>query len=223
MKKLKPYLLGLVFSVLCLVTATAAALGLLHSCDLLYRIYVDAAQLPETTGYSREIILRNYHDAMRYLSPFSKGEFELSDLAYSEDGAQHFTDVKNIFNAVYLSGAVSALGIAAIAIYTKKRGRRDFLRISGIATFALPVVLTAAIVVNFDAIFVLFHKLFFSNDNWIFDVWRDEIINILPGAFFLCCAAVIIVFWIVAALLQYWAGSKKNKNKKRQIHLPKIQ
>lgn len=207
MKKFKHVLIGIGFGLLCLVVSTAAALGLLHSCDLLYRASVDGLHLSETTGYSREVILRNYHDVMRYLSPFHTGDFQLSDLSFSAGGAQHFADVKHIFNIVYAAGIISLLGIIII-MYARKRRDRNFLRTSGITTLALPSIIAVGIAINFSAVFVLFHQLFFRNDLWIFDPWEDEIINILPQQFFMYCAIVIVAFWILAAALQFWVSSR---------------
>lgn len=216
MKKAKNMLIGIGFGILCLILSTAAALGLLHGCDLLYRATVDGLHLPETTGYSREVILRNYRDVMRYLSPFHGGDFELSDLRFSAGGAQHFADVKAIFNGVYLAGAVSLLGIAVILTANKRR-RRDFLRTSGITTLTLPGIVAVGVIINFSAIFILFHQLFFRNDLWIFDSWEDEVINILPQQFFMNCAIMIVVFWLLAAALQFWVSHRIRRKKQNQL------
>ena len=59
--------------------------------------------------------------------------------------------------------------------------------------------LRCAIAIDFNKAFVLFHKLFFSNDDWLFDPATDEVITILPEEFFMQCAVLIAVFWLIAA------------------------
>jgi integral membrane protein (TIGR01906 family) len=213
-KKKTSVFLGILFGLLCLLFSTAAALGVLHSCDLLYRASVDLLDIPEISGYSREVIMRNYHDTMRYLSPFSSSEFALSDLRFSEGGAQHFADTKAIFNGVYIAGLISLAGIAAI-LFTKKGSAWRMLRTSAAATLAFPALTATAVAIDFRSVFLLFHKVFFSNDLWIFDPRRDEIIKILPQSFFMYCALFIVLFWVLAAaaqLLFYLRGRRGQKS-----------
>ena len=67
--------------------------------------------------------------------------------------------------------------------------------------------------IDFQRMFLLFHRVFFSNDYWIFDPDADEIINILPEQFFMHCALIVVGFWLLAAAVQLWAGfSRWQKN-----------
>jgi integral membrane protein TIGR01906 len=205
MKKKNNPLLGIFFGLMCLLAATALALALLHISDLLYRISVDVLDIPESTGYSREVIMRNYHDVMRYLSPFNNTDFQLTDLRFSEDGALHFEDVKNIFSGIYIAGLVSAAGIA-VTLLLKRKKDKAFLRVSAITTVVLPVLIACAVAVDFDTMFVLFHKIFFAHDetdSWIFDRRIDPVIDILPQDFFMYCALFIVFMWLAAAAVQY--------------------
>ena len=68
-------------------------------------------------------------------------------------------------------------------------------------TLALPVILGALIAMNWDQFFVLFHKLFFNNDYWIFDADTDPIILLLPDGFFMHCALMILALIVIASLL----------------------
>ena len=50
---------------------------------------------------------------------------------------------------------------------------------------AVIIFIGAAVAVNFDKVFVIFHKIFFDNDLWIFDPAEDYMIRMLPqGLFF---------------------------------------
>ena len=84
------------------------------------------------------------------------------------------------------------------------------------------IILAAALVigilaaVDFNACFIVFHKLFFSNDLWILDPAEDLVINILVEPFFadmalktaLYCAVVPLVF-IITGVGLYMADKKR--------------
>lgn len=59
------------------------------------------------------------------------------------------------------------------------------------------------IVVNFEGSFVLFHKIMFNNDYWIFDPNLDPVINILPEEFFFHAGLMILILIIIASLTNY--------------------
>ncbi len=44
----------------------------------------------------------------------------------------------------------------------------------------------------FDKAFVLFHQVFFDNDDWMFDYRTDPIISFLPETFFFLCFLLIV-------------------------------
>ncbi len=197
-------IIGVLFGLICLLTATALGLGFVHVADFVYELDYDLLDIGSYSGVTKEVAVRNYKAVMDFLSPFKKTEFNLPDLAFSETGAIHFDECRDIFVAVYLLGAVCALIIAAFAIIAKKRGTNGkFLLVSSITTVALPVVLLGFFAINFDAVFVIFHKIFFNNNYWYFDSATDPIINILPETFFMHCAIIIVSFWIIAAAVQY--------------------
>ncbi len=207
MKKKSYLLVGVLFGVLCLLAATAAGLGFIHATGLPYRVDVDALNIPASSGYTREVALRNYDAVMEFLAPFSDAEFSLPDLAFSETGAFHFEECRAIFNGVYAAGAASLALLVLVALKMRGRGG-GWLRLSAAVTLAVPCALLAAVAVDFDRAFVLFHKVFFNNDFWYFDSATDPIILLLPQTFFLHCALVIAAFWVVSAVIEWAAGRR---------------
>jgi len=211
---MKQTLLGLLTAVLVLVAATAICLGLIHLTDQPYLIDLGALNIPERAGITREDALLNYRAVMDYLSPFSKSEFELPTLVWSADGADHFADCKRIFNGLYLLGAVCTAAVTFLAVRGKLRNAR-LLRVSGAATLAIPLAVMAAVAIDFDRAFVLFHTVFFpGKSNWLFDYDTDPVINILPETFFLHCALVIALGWVIASAVQLAAASRIKKQNK---------
>ena len=67
----------------------------------------------------------------------------------------------------------------------------------------LPMILMLPIVLNFSGSFVLFHKIMFDNDYWIFDPSLDPVINILPEEFFFHVGVMILILIIIASLTDY--------------------
>ncbi|HAP20997.1 MAG TPA: TIGR01906 family membrane protein, partial [Lachnospiraceae bacterium] len=88
-----------------------------------------------------------------------------------------------------------------LGILNQKKQKPVYLRLTSVLTLALPAVLGALIAMNWDQFFILFHKLFFNNDYWIFDADTDPIILLLPDGFFMHCALMILVLTIIASIL----------------------
>lgn len=206
---MKRNLLSLLVAVLTLLLATALGLGVICITDQPYKSDISRLKISESSGFTEEKISENYSAVIDFLSPFSNKPFDLPSMKYSPSGAGHFEDCKPIFNGVYLLGLLSAV-LLAVLIW-QKRLTHTVLRRSGIITLAIPAVFGVGVLLNFDRLFVLFHKLFFGNDDWLFDPATDEIINILPEEFFMHCAVFIAAFWVLAAALQLIIGCKSIK------------
>lgn len=205
--------LGIFIGVLVLVVATALALLVLHVWDGLYIRDMRAFAVCEEWDLSEEVALRNYNAVMAWLSPFNTQPFDLPDFAFTETGAIHFEEVRVIFRGVYILGAGCLAALAALFLLGKNARSPRCLKAASITTVALPALILSVIAADADRAFVLFHKIFFRNDYWIFDYHTDEIIKILPQGFFIHCALFIAVFWVAAAavlLVLARRGAKSN-------------
>ena len=203
------YIKGAVCALLFILAATAAGLAFLHICDAVYLMDVRHYGLAESTGLTEEQIMDNYNAVMEYLSPFSQGEFDLPDLPFSESGAYHFYETKNIFRNVYIIGGLSAITLIIWLILEGERAK-GFLKISWALSLIIPLAAVGAAAIDFNKAFILFHKVFFNNDMWMFDPAADPIIEILPEAFFMHCAMVIAAFYLAAAVFQLVLSKRKS-------------
>ena len=194
---IKKIIIALTLAASMLTLSIAVGLGVIHLTNFIYYIDVEVLDIPANSGYSRDVILDNYHAIMGYLSPFNTGEFDLPSMAYSVPGAIHFEECKVIFNAIYLWGAVAFVFLSLMMLFYKDKLT---YRIAGVMTLALPLVVVAAIAINFEKAFVLFHKLLFNNMNWIFDPRYDPIITILPEEFFMHCGIFIALCVLLGAV-----------------------
>ena len=87
---------------------------------------------------------------------------------------------------------------------------------AGIIMLFLSMVLGVMGAVNFEVFFVKFHHTFFpGKENWLFDPAKDEIIKILPEAFFRNCAILIVSVIVLVSIALIVMGAFRKKNNQR--------
>lgn len=199
--KFSDILIGIIFTLLLL------SLGVVITINFrpLYYLDVKLLDIAQTSGYTREEILDNYNALIDYSSPFYRDSLNFPTLPASPSGIQHFKEVKAIFTAFYIIAGITLVIGAAIVSYKAKRRDYYYLKVSSITAVILPAVVGLLIAADFDKAFVIFHKLFFNNDYWIFDPETDPVIKILPDTFFLHCALLIIFIIILGSAALYLA------------------
>lgn len=169
----------------------------------LYYHDIRALKLSESTGYSEAIIRENYDALMDYCSPFYQGELNFPTLPSSTEGLVHFAEVKTIFVSFYYILVISLLLLLPILWFAIKHKEYKIFKVSFITSLLLPCIIGLACILNFDATFLLFHKLVFRNNYWLFNPYTDPIINLLPPEFFYHCAILIISIVLLGAILQF--------------------
>ncbi|MDF2907443.1 MAG: hypothetical protein K0R34_2764 [Herbinix sp.] len=215
--KLTDLLIGVLFTLLFISIAVVITINFRP----LYYYDIEHLQIAEESGFTNEVIRENYDALIDYSSPFFKGALKFPTLEASDSGLFHFTEVKNIFTSFYIMGAITL--IFGVIIILQKHKNKDFsyLLVSSITAIVLPLLLALFLSIDFDRSFVIFHKLFFNNDYWLFDPSTDPVITILPDTFFLHCAIMIIVLVVIMSLLfltaylikRQHAGIKYRRNK----------
>lgn len=86
-------------------------------------------------------------------------------------------------------------------IYRHFKKNPGYLLLSGILTVAIPAALGVLIALNWETVFVLFHKIVFHNNYWIFDAATDPVITILPDTFFMHCALMILALVVLGSII----------------------
>lgn len=162
----------------------------------LYAFDIDYLNIARGVGMTKETILRNYAILMDYLNFPWVTELRMPDFPSSGRGLFHFWEVKKLFLLDY--GILVISGIGSLLFLKHLRRAKESWRLVRFFQWGsiLPPVVIATLLVNFDAIFVLFHEVFFNNDAWLFNPSTDPIINALPATFFLHS------FLLVFALLE---------------------
>lgn len=223
MKRLKisDFLYGIIFTLLFISIAVVITINFRP----LYYLDIKWLHIEADSGYGKAEIRENYDALIDYSSPFFTGELQFPTLEASPSGLQHFAEVKNLFTAFYVIGAITLI-LGIIIIIRKAKAREyGYLLASAITAIVLPSLLGICMAINFDETFYFFHKIFFRNDYWIFDPITDPVITILPEAFFMHCAIMIIVIVLIFCAVfigiylrkRQYSGIKYRKNRGLKI------
>ncbi|MBR4082194.1 MAG: TIGR01906 family membrane protein [Clostridia bacterium] len=126
-------------------------------------------------------------------------KFARDDLpAFQPHEQLHMADVRGIFRILYM---LAVPGLPALAALWGLR-RKGSLRICGMTCIALLTCIGAVLVwcaVDFDSLFLLFHRVAFTNDLWLLDPRTDLMIQLMPTPFFLEYAILIAGIFLGAA------------------------
>ncbi|MCR1934286.1 TIGR01906 family membrane protein [Clostridium tepidum] len=171
---------------------------------LLYYWDIKNLSIIENTDLNLEEIKENFNYLIYYLNSHKNITFCLPNLPSSKEGVLHFKDVKNIFNFLDKFLLVNIF-VAIPFIYYKLKLAKNviFLKYSSVLSIFVPILLLIPLILNFEKNFILFHKLFFSNDYWLFDPSKDPIINLLPETFFFHSALLILFLILFFSLICY--------------------
>ena len=166
-----------------------------------YWWHIEPFGIQEYMDLTAAQIKQAYGEMMDYCMGLSS-TFSVGVLPFSESGAAHFADVRKLF---ILDLAVFAVAGTALAILSLKD--RKPVRLAGhtpgfwssIGLGASFVVVGGLAALDFERAFTVFHKIFFpGKDNWMFDIYEDPVINMLPAEFFRNCAILILAVILIS-------------------------
>ena len=112
---------------------------------------------------------------------------------YNPREVQHMVDVKRVMSgAFWVHGICALLCLAAVvALWRQPQGRAGLWQAvyrGCLALLALLVVIGVLALTSFDVFFVLFHRLFFQGDSWLFS-YSDTLIQLFPVRFWMDATA----------------------------------
>ena len=141
---------------------------------------------------------------------------------FNEQDRLHMADVRNLFlGGLKLRNYAVILAIILMIVLRAKKA--DFRRLvpqgylqALFVYLILAAILGVAMSIDFTSCFTLFHKLFFTNNLWIFDPETDYMIRMLPEGFFSDMVIRVGVIFIVllavpgvAAVVYNWKWKKE--------------
>jgi integral membrane protein (TIGR01906 family) len=131
----------------------------------------------------------------------------------SAGGETHFREVKRIFDVFQILFPLSLAGMAVLWVKAKSLRDGRYARITGYLCFGIVAALGLFALMGWDRLFVVFHKVFFNNDFWLFDYTTDPVITILPDTFFLHEAILILAVVLSGGALALILGLKAKHRK----------
>lgn len=146
------------------------------------------------TLYKKENIYQNFQsktdvdNATKELIGYLRGQNNLEDNIFSFQAKTHLKDVKNLMTFVQYLDIIAAVVLTATIAMTLYKKDFSSIKKSVVisAMFIAGLTVLAAIFsfLNFDTAFVIFHKIFFKNDLWLFPP-EDNLIKLFPISFFI--------------------------------------
>ena len=144
--------------------------------------------------------VRRVADLLKYLAlrrPLPNDGF------YSPLELAHMGDVQVIFQSVYLTALVSCLLTVVLIVLLRRNGRdvRRVAQAAGITVLALVAALgTISVTIGFDALFIAFHELAFSNNFWLLPE-DSGLIRLFPENYFMSYFFIALSSTVVVALI----------------------
>ena len=199
MKKILNVIFSICFSIFIITTAINFTVGFKQ----LYYYDIDKLNIPKLSNLSKEEIKLNYDYLIEYNLSKNVDEFEMPTIKSSNQGKIHFEEVRDIFqNVNKISKICLIISLIGIIIGIKNKDIK-ILNYTSKALIIIPLVLAIPMIINFEDTFVIFHKLMFSNDYWIFDPRLDPVINILPEEFFFHAGIMILGIVLAVSIILY--------------------
>ncbi len=196
-------LMGIFTAISIIAISTIIALNL----RFIYKFIIDKYDLVNITGVSGENLMNDYSGLINYLqNPFIE-QLRFKNFAMSPYGEIHFYEVKRIFISLIIIALIFIIGNFIYVIACKIKGYKYFgrriignLNSGSNILIMFFIILVAAYIIDFSKAFVIFHKIFFKNDYWVFDENMDPIINALPEDLFMIYGAIILGIIIISSI-----------------------
>lgn len=188
-----------------------------------YDVLSDLDMTMEDTMYVTHEMMAYLRGDRDTLSVITTVEGKEQDF-FNEQDRFHMAEVRDLF----LGGLNLRIGAAAVAVVcliflllSKADLRRMLSRsyqISLAVVGAAVLLLGIAVAIDFNAVFVEFHHIFFDNDLWLFDPAEDYMIRMLPEGLFadmvIRIGAIFVTSLLILLVISIFDGKLRKKAKK---------
>lgn len=171
---------------------------------LIYTLVVKFFDLNLAAGLTQEQLLDNYNVILNYLVNPTVNELSMPFFSSSEGGMQHFAEVKVLFFINFII-TITTFGLCILGFkQIRQNGWQLDMRLGFSFAAVLPLIVLMVIIVAFDQVFVLFHRLLFNNDLWLFNPILDPVITVLPQGFFMVLFMLaLLIYECIILLLRF--------------------
>lgn len=211
------------FSIIVALLITSFEIAMYSDFDV-YRQEYEKYDVLSDLDMTMDDVMYVTHEMMDYL----RGEGDTLSVMTTVEGKEqdffneqdrfHMGEVRDLFIGglnIRLGACVAAVLCVLFLLFTRADIKKIIPRSYRIAlgvTGAAVLLIGIAAVVDFNAVFVQFHHIFFDNDLWIFDPAEDYMIRMLPeglfydmvmriGAIFVAGLAVLLVLSFIPKIL----------------------
>lgn len=193
--------LNILFSICISVVIIVGVINFTVAFKQLYYFDIDYLNISDLSGLSKDDIKLNYDYLIDYNLNKNVSEFKLPTLKSSPEGKIHFEEVRNIFqNINKLAKVLMIVSLVGIILNAKNKNIK-ILKTTSITLIIMPLLLAIPVLLNFEKSFIIFHKLLFRNDYWIFSPDLDPVINMLPEEFFFHAGVMILMLILLVSIL----------------------
>lgn len=184
---------AIVTIVLCALAAIGIAFFITVNLSPLFIHLPSVGSLHLTRGQIRA----DYWRLLAYLEFPWVRHLQLKSIPLTAQAITHFYDVRRLFLSGELVGGISLI-IAGWLLGKQKRQGQLWRLLSPLKWLLYLIVMFAWIpLINFSTDFIAFHRLLFTNQDWLFSPRRDPIILLMPEQFFWH----LFMIWLVIAIL----------------------
>ena len=218
-KRLLYFFLGVVafVSLLCSIAASSVTNESLMKQGFLLHAQTSHLNVPASRygDYARG--LTQYLNGKTDITYVVNPETNAQEAAFSDKENAHLKDVLSIVSVLKIirwAGGGLVIGVLIMLYFTQEKGKflPAALRGFGLSALFLLFVFSALAVwgiVNFDGLFVTFHKVVFTNDLWILNPNTDVLVALMPLPFFTWYAMEILksmlpVLAMMAVIIAAW-------------------
>ena len=231
LKKTGFMLLGLIglLALLCSIAAGCVTNGALREQGFLHYANTKHFDFSPTLYGKSALAIARYLDGQANTMPDPRDE---AKCLFSEDEMLHLADVKGIVTGLkamrWIGGGLALCAIAGAWLIAKKKNDDSLMKniwqgfawASGIL-FTLAAALCIWALLDFEGLFLLFHRVAFTNDLWLMDPGTDLMIALMPESFFIWYGGELLksllpIFGIMLCLLISWLklGRKETEGTK---------
>lgn len=214
MNKVLLYILS-VICVLCIIFSLAfTAMEVVIFDESRFHDSYEDNGLYEFIGADEDDLKEITHEMMLYLKGDREDLVMYADIkgkyqqVFEEREILHMVDVQYLFLAgikIRNISAVIAIALLILLFALEKKKAIKPLCISYLwvmaAILIIAVILGIIMLIDFSALFLKFHLMFFDNDLWLLDLDTDVLIQMLPEQFFNDMALAIVVYMAVFILI----------------------
>jgi len=215
----------------------AANVRFAFSDEHVYEYSIDHYGVPDVTGISRADLIAATDDIRAY---FTNDEDYLRTVVHDQDGAVvplfnarevlHMHDVKSLVRVIYGLGTVALIYVLAyivcVVVWAQEESpamlARRLLQACAGTVVALVLFGVAAFTGGFDALFVKFHELVFSNNYWQLDPARDHLVQMFPEGFWSDATLLLAVMTVVELAAISWLSYLYLRRQRTGAEVPPV-